>query len=466
MAEAPFPIFKKNGNLILNKRDVTQICIDDFALRKRKFYGTLMIDIDTHRIIDMIASRDYDAVKQWLQTYPNIRLVSRDGSITCHNAITEAHPDAIQISDQFHLLKNLSSYSKEFLKKELPPQIQITLPNTDITVPEPLMPISKAHANRKLILKEKYDRIEPLLRSGCSKTDICRSLNMDIRVYNKLISMDKDTINMLFRTNLMTIHEEKVQQKQNRIIEVRDLKKSGLSKREISRRTKLSFKTVQRYLEPHFDPVHASYGKKKGSSLTPYIAEIQQMLELGISGTHIEATIRQSGYAGSSSNLRHYISNWKRQKKYDSDHLALPTSAIATVDRRDLFRLLYHPLNQINAITQDQYDLICTQYPRFKDIHNLLWEFKAIFVKKNIADLDAWMIKAKALSIREINSFIEGLLRDWDAVRNAIIFSYSNGLAEGSVNKIKVIKRIMYGRCDFKTLKLKILYLEKLRHFN
>jgi len=85
---------------------------------------------------------------------------------------------------------------------------------------------------------------------------------------------------------------------------------------------------------------------------------------------------------------------------------------------------------------------------------------------KNIDALDKLMEGAKNLNIPEINSFINGIERDMEAVRNAIKYEYSNGLAEGCINKLKVIKRIMYGRCSFETLKNKILRLEKMRLFN
>ncbi|KGM94563.1 transposase, partial [Clostridium botulinum D str. CCUG 7971] len=71
--------------------------------------------------------------------------------------------------------------------------------------------------------------------------------------------------------------------------------------------------------------------------------------------------------------------------------------------------------------------------------------------------------KAAALKINEINSFINGLTRDIDAVKNAILYEYNNGLAEGFINKLKLIKRIMYGRCNFNLLKNKILMLEELK---
>lgn len=84
-----------------------------------------MVDISKRQIIDMIDSRDYEIVCKWLKTYPNLHVVSRDGSITYNNAITDAHPGALQISDRFHLLKNLTSYGKDYLKKKLKPQILI-----------------------------------------------------------------------------------------------------------------------------------------------------------------------------------------------------------------------------------------------------------------------------------------------------------------------------------------------------
>ena len=64
------------------------------------------------------------------------------------------------------------------------------------------------------------------------------------------------------------------------------------------------------------------------------------------------------------------------------------------------------------------------------------------------------------LGIPEINSFINGIKRDFEAVKNGIALRYNNGLAEGSINKLKVIKRIMYGRSNYPLLRNKILLKE------
>lgn len=66
-----------------------------------------MVDLDTHRVIDLIESRDKEDVVKWLKTYPNIQVVSRDGSLTYAAAIKDAHPRVLQVSDKFHLLEEL-----------------------------------------------------------------------------------------------------------------------------------------------------------------------------------------------------------------------------------------------------------------------------------------------------------------------------------------------------------------------
>ena len=76
------------------------------------------------------------------------------------------------------------------------------------------------------------------------------------------------------------------------------------------------------------------------------------------------------------------------------------------------------------------------------------------------------MDKAAALEIPELTSFLNGLIQDIDAVINAIPSDFSNGLAEGTVNKIKVIKCMMYGPCQFDLLRNKCLLLDYAMWFN
>lgn len=425
-----------------------------------------MVDLKTHRILDMINSREYEAVRAWLKTYENLRIISRDGSITYHNAIIDAHPNAIQISDRFHLLKNLTSYATDYLKRELKAHIVISLSQNENHVEDKIQVLSKSDENRKLTLKEKYEQIERLLSEGYSKTKICKDINMDVRAYDKLISMTPQERESSFQTKLMTIHEEKVKLKMERVNEVRELKKLGYNNCEISKCTGLDTSTIRKYLDENFNPVHVSYGKKRNGKLSRYINDINLMLEKGIMGSIIEAKIRELGYEGSSSTVRHYISDWKRRWKFFYDKTKKQGIKTATIERKDILKLLYHPIERVKAISQEYFERICNENSCFEKIYNIVWKFKKMLIDKEVDKLNDWIEEAQNLQIREIDSFVIGLQRDIDAVKNAIKYNYNNGLAEGSVNKLKVIKRIMYGRCSFETLRIKTLQLEKMYKFN
>jgi transposase len=99
------------------------------------------------------------------------------------------------------------------------------------------------------------------------------------------------------------------------------------------------------------------------------------------------------------------------------------------------------------------FEKIIQRYPLIESIINLVNEFKQMLKSKNVEKLEEWIEKANNLKIRKIDKFVNGLKRDMQAVRNAIIYEYNNGLAEDSENKLKVIKRIMYGRNKFEMLR-------------
>ncbi|WP_181833100.1 ISL3 family transposase [Bacillus taeanensis] len=98
----------------------TRVGIDDFAFKKRNRYGTLIVDLDSKKPIDVLNSQDGTSVQSWLKKHPSIELVSRDGSKTYASAITEALPSAIQVADRWHLLKGLFDALKQTLLDYLP----------------------------------------------------------------------------------------------------------------------------------------------------------------------------------------------------------------------------------------------------------------------------------------------------------------------------------------------------------
>ena len=129
------------------------------------------------------------------------------------------------------------------------------------------------------------------------------------------------------------------------------------------------------------------------------------------------------------------------------------------IDKKWLIRLLYKPIVEVRDLSPEQLTVIFSSYPAAKNILGIVDEFKALIKAKNPDALELWIDKALALGRPEIDTFINGLWRDMDAVVNAVASDFSNGLVEGTINKIKVVKRIMYGRYRFHLLRNKCLLL-------
>lgn len=136
------------------------------------------------------------------------------------------------------------------------------------------------------------------------------------------------------------------------------------------------------------------------------------------------------------------------------------------IERRWLIKLLYKPADQVKGISQEQFDQVIARYPVIGKVYDVGKSFKEILFAKKPEDLESWIEECQLLGIEELDRFVNGIQRDKDAVKNAIQFDYNNGLAEGSINKLKVIKRIMYGRSSFELLKSKLLRLELKRKIN
>ena len=153
---------------------------------------------------------------------------------------------------------------------------------------------------------------------------------------------------------------------------------------------------------------------------------------------------------GSDSLLRRYLAKIKKER-------IEVTQIEHTVERTTLISLLYKEIEHVKNITNEMFTQVIKIFPEVGKIYAIVTEFKEIMFSKKENKLDEWINKTRKLNIPEITSFINGIERDIVAVKNGIKYDYNNGLAEGSVNKIKVIKRIMYGRCSFELLKQKVL---------
>lgn len=187
------------------------------------------------------------------------------------------------------------------------------------------------------------------------------------------------------------------------------------------------------------------------------------MIDLGATSTQILEKIKKQGYTGSSSTIRNYMFQRKNLLTHNHKNNYYNKAAHILIERKSLMKLLFNPIDKIKGLTPTILNKVYEKFPVYKKIIDIVYDFRTLLKNKSSRKLDTWLNRASNLNIREINSFINGIKRDIDAVKNAITYDYNNGLAEDSVNKLKVIKRIMYGRCSFNLLRSKIINLEYLK---
>lgn len=205
------------------------------------------------------------------------------------------------------------------------------------------------------------------------------------------------------------------------------------------------------------------YNTTRGNKIKPFVETIKQMIENGDTFKEIEEVIKKDGYTGASSTIRMYAT---RERKLIKEAKKNCQGKSEKIERKWLISLLYKPIDKIKKLSQGQVDRVIERYPEIGEIYDIVGAFKNTLFSKESDEIEKWMSDAEALDVETINSFVNGIRRDLSAVKKAIELDYNNGLAEGSVNKLKVIKRIMYGRSSFELLKAKLLRLELKRKIN
>jgi transposase len=131
--------------------------VDDFAFRRGRRYGTILVDLEKHRVIDLLADREAATLAAWLKRHPGVEVVSRDRSPTYASAIYEGAPGAMQVADRFHLLMNV----REVLEKVMTRQNRL-LRSRSLAVPPSTAPSGEndAHAGCRLRLAPHLERVK------------------------------------------------------------------------------------------------------------------------------------------------------------------------------------------------------------------------------------------------------------------------------------------------------------------
>ncbi|GHO87045.1 hypothetical protein KSZ_50510 [Dictyobacter formicarum] len=125
--------------------------------------------------------------------------------------------------------------------------------------------------------------------------------------------------------------------------------------------------------------------------------------------------------------------------------------------RQATFLFLSRP-EKLDAEEQETLRQLCHCHPEVDLTYDLVQQFAQMLRTRTREDFDAWLTKARESQIPELRSFVQGIERDKAAVNAGLTLPISNGLVEGKVNKLKLIKRMGYGRAGFPLLRQRVLH--------
>jgi transposase len=384
--------------------------VDDFAFRKGQRYGTILVDLELNQPIALLADRKAETLTDWLIEHPGVEILSRDRSKTYKSAMDKGAPAAIQVADRFHLVQNLgetlekvfSSYGAQLKAVEQQQRQASVVDEAVVVTPKPTMtPELQAQKNAN--------------------------------------------------------YRQRVQQQQ----EIRRLSSQQWSQIAIAQAVGVSVRTVQRHLAaPNLPEVAATNDRLGRSLLEPYKQSLLEWWNSEIRQPKVlMVLLKQQGYTGSERTLTRYLGTVRAAQGLPPSRVkptqGLPIAIDPQLEPLTKSRAAFLILKRVEHRAAEDTQLviqIASQHPTLALAVELADEFLVLLREQRADAFDDWLLKAVKSSLKPFVQFAEGLFEDYAAVLASMMTTVSNGPVEGLNNRLKMLKRQMYGRAGLDLL--------------
>lgn len=400
--------------------------VDDWAKRKGRAYGTILVDLESHEIIDLLPERSAETFSQWLAAHPGVEIISRDRGNDYIKGATEGAPHAVQVADRWHLLSNL----RDAVERLLVTKPACLLAAAEKPVDERTAVIAPVRGNTLEVDEPRNERTE-----DCT-----------------VVPTTRETLRTQARRA----------RKQERFDLVRTLHTEGLSDREIGRQMKMNTETVRKYIAAESCPFYPE-GVRRGSQLDPYRDYLLEQWNIGRhNASQLWREIQGQGFNAS----RGVVAKWATQErkrlpkteKNDSPvmPLAPPRKVIPWSPRRTAW-LLVKREEEMDEVEKEALERVKQADAMVANVHQLVQAFQAMVRGRQSEKLRAWLDEVAMTGVEALVSFANGIEQDFTAVFNALHLPWSSGQTEGQINRLKFVKRQMFGRANFDLLRRRVL---------
>jgi transposase len=373
--------------------------VDEFALRRGHTYGTLLVDVQARRPIDILPERSADSFAAWLTARPGAEVICRDRAGCYSDGAARGAPDAVQVADRWHLWHNLGDA------------------------------VERAVARHRRCLHAATTAVPVIQDSGVVAA-------VPVAVPAGPVRGDRTAVRT--RQRHATIHQLLAQGRTVRAIGV----ELGLARNTVRR--------FARTTDPEELLVNDGTGRRP-SILQDYEPYLRQRWNAGCTdAAALWRDIRARGYPGGYSLVREHLAPWRGTPVAPSRALAPPKPRKVTA------WIMTRPAG-VAAGDRDRLAAILDSCPELTALQAHVRAFATMMTARRGRDLENWITAATASGLPELRSFVTGLRRDQDAVTAGLTLRWSSGAVEGHVNRIKMIKRQMYGRANPDLLRLRVL---------
>ncbi|MCU1294499.1 MAG: transposase [Bryobacterales bacterium] len=389
---------KSPSTVEVTEEAIHHLGVDDWAWKKGQNYGTILVDLERHRVIDLLPDRSAKSLEQWLSHRTTIRTVNRDRAGAYAEGASKGAPDAVQIADRFHLFVNFSDAVERALESkrqelEVPLDGEIPVPaENNVQCSKPETAVQRTKSARRCRRLERYQQVIELHASGHSQKAIANTLGIS-----------RKTVRCWMRSNEF----------------------------------------------PERKPVSGKY-----SHVREFEKYLHQRWAQGChNATQLFREIRARGYRGSRQMVSYHVSPWR---KTNSIGKPKPPKRLAP---KDAAILICKRPERRSADQQNILDRLTSSHADIAHLCGLALEFRNAMQNQDGTCMLAWIDNAASSDHISIARFAQGLRRDLKPVIAAVESPLSSGQVEGQVNRLKALKRQMYGRAGFSLLRARVLPL-------
>jgi transposase len=377
--------------------------IDDWAWRRGQRYGTILCDLERNRVIDLLPDRRVDTVAAWLERQPSIEIVARDRASLYAEGARQGAPQAVQVADRWHLLRTLG---------------------------EALQGAVDRHR------KEVRDAARAVARQRhAERPPVAASMTKEDRLRHER------------RRSRHELYES-----------MRELSEKGWSAEQIAPAVGRSPLTVRRWLAAGGPAMHSK--PRKLGNLDRYAAFLDRRWAEGCrNATRLWRELREQGFAGGERTVRRWAARHRRARTVSAEIPAVIAAEWSPPSSRRCARLLTMPADQLADSERRFLAALAQTAPALVRAGEIATEFADLLRdRRDERDagpaLDHWIADARS---SELGSFARGLERDHAAVQAALVEPWSTSPVEGQINRLKMLKRTMYGRAKPDLLRQRVL---------